>query len=165
MPLRGIGARDYGWCLVCQEDLLASERLTAHLQGRHNLDLIPGCPECCYYRARAGDIDKHCSRMHQLSRVTKGRGQAGCAWGLVARRATYKDLTAEEVVAYPRSEESLSPRQVTFLAKYRREQPRGRGDLPAEGPSSPVAGSSGQNVEAARAKRRRRDDKVPSSPR
>jgi len=132
MPLRGVGARDYAWCVVCQEELPATERLTAHLQSRHNLDLIPGCPECSYYRARAGDIDKHCVRMHQMSRVTKGRGQAGCRWGLVVRRETYRGLTSAEVVDYPRAEEALSAAQSSFLARVRPEQPSGRGDLPVE---------------------------------
>ena len=169
MPLRGVGAREYSWCVVCQEELPATERLTAHLQGQHDLDLIPGCPECCYFRARSGDVDKHATRVHQLSRVSKGRGQAGCRWGLVQRRDTYRDLTSSEVIDYPRSEESLTAAQASFLARVRPAQPRGRGDLPAERPRSPVAGPSGQVDQGAASvpsvSKKRRRERVPASPR
>jgi len=161
MPLRGSGARDYSWCAVCREEVPSRTKLTAHLQGQHGLDLIPGCPDCFYYRARSGDVDKHCSRKHQKSRVSQARGQSGFRWGLTQLQETYKELTDSDVVEYPRAEESQSSSQVEFLSRCRKgRQEKGR-VVPAERPASPVAGPSGVTTRTSASKRPRQEEREP----
>ena len=45
---------------------------------------------------------------------------AGFRWGLVKLRSTYKDLREDEVIEYPRQEETPTPTQSVFLKRYRK---------------------------------------------
>ena len=52
MPLRGHQGRLYNWCAVCRATIPAEHKtLWIHLNRVHDLDFIPGCKECNYFRS------------------------------------------------------------------------------------------------------------------
>ena len=105
--------RRYSWCCLCRRELPRNVTLTTHLQNSHDLDLIPGCPECFYFRTRTGDVRKHASRNH---RALSAASRENFRWGLVRFQKTYKELTPGEVVEYPLLGEEQSAAQKDFIA-------------------------------------------------
>ena len=63
---------------------------------------------------RPSDVAKHSERIHKLSDVTLKRGQEGCRWGLMRYQNSYCDV-GEDVIEYPRAEETMLTRQQMFL--------------------------------------------------
>ena len=116
MPLRGADGRFYGWCVVCQGDIpKAHKTLRIHLSKAHQLELLPGCPHCFYYRSRWSDVKKHCTDQHRLD-IDSQHGAHGCAWGLTVldssrHRPSYAYVSQDDICQYPLAQETLSPQQ------------------------------------------------------
>ena len=122
----GSRIRDYSWCCICSRDLPKGERLSTHLRKQHQLDLIPGCPECCHYRERTGDVAKHALAHHGVAGLCDRRESEGFKWGLTRLQSSYKGLSEEGVVEYPRAEEKQTRAQRDFVETHKSPEHRPR---------------------------------------
>jgi len=117
MPLKGVHGRLYSWCAVCQKDRPTEHpSLSTHLSRAHQLDLIPGCPRCTYFRGRWSDVKKHARCVHQLDIEAANE----VVWGLTLKDKTktkpsYANLEEDSVCLYPLREESLSSLQSKII--------------------------------------------------
>lgn len=130
MPLRGAGIKGYDWCCVCRSKIPKATRLTVHLR-EHGLVMIPGCPDCDYFRERTGDITKHALTAHGVCGLASREGDTGFRWGLTVKRDTYKDVSKADLIEYPLEGDVLSRRQRQFLLTAA----LGTGEEVDEGPS------------------------------
>ena len=125
MPLRGLSAKSYKWCVVCKTDLSGTDTLRMHMERSHNLDVIPGCPECFYYRKRWTDVLKHCESLHA---IVLGKDhtpeKSKCRWGLTLfrpvganKKPCYKDVGEDDICEVPMKGETCTLQQMRVIVK------------------------------------------------
>ena len=108
--------------LVCrlQGNIPAKHKtLRIHLNRAHSMELLPGCPDCFYFRSRWADVKKHCLRQHSRD-IDRHEDDQGVAWGLTRfddskSKPTYSGLEERNVCNYPLKGEALSRGQITVV--------------------------------------------------
>lgn len=132
MPLRGLSAKSYKWCVVCKTDLTGTDTLRMHMERSHNLDVIPGCPECFYYRKRWTDVVKHCESLHD---IVLGKDhtpeKSRCRWGLTvfrpagaSKKPCYNEVGEDDVCEVPMKGETCTLQQMRVIVKAEALMPK-----------------------------------------
>lgn len=84
------------------------------------MELLPGCPNCFYFRSRWADVRKHCMRQHGGQDIDQLPDAEGVRWGLTSVdetkvKPTYSGLQESDVCLYPLEREEMTVHQTTVV--------------------------------------------------
>ena len=142
MPLKGVNGRLYKWCAVCKDTL--PDRI--HLNRSHAMELLPGCPDCAYFRSRWADVKKHSQRHHGKD-IDHLHEDLGIFWGLTRLdkrkgKPTYSDVSQDDICVYLKNGEAFTRNQICVLRRAKFLGPPGCQDAIPEGRRRAAAASS-----------------------
>ena len=158
--------------MVCASVIPSKHKtLRIHLNRAHGLELLPGCPDCFYFRGRWDDVKKHCLQRHKLD-INRETGAQGCAWGVTSvdksrTKPTYAFVQETDVCTYPKEGETLSGLQEKFrqqgreYAEVQESPPRSR-SAPQPSTSQEKRKRQEKPHKSLSPKRRRKRSPVPS---